>query len=114
MVLILKENLRISNQFLLFANPFAAATEMPGVCPRIRICRVPSAAWADARQRDASNPGTLSRSAKKQMHTRRPQKPGQRTAGWIMSDIGAIAILAIYRINHDSWNADPAFAEVKR
>jgi hypothetical protein len=34
-----------------------------GACPRIRICRVPSAAWADARRRDAGNAGTLSRSA---------------------------------------------------
>ena len=34
-----------------------------GACPRIGICRVPSAAWADARRRDAGNAGTLSRSA---------------------------------------------------
>jgi len=33
-----------------------------GACPSIRICRVPSAAWADARRCDAGNAGTLSRS----------------------------------------------------
>ena len=36
---------------------------MLGVCPSIRICRVPSAAWADARRRDAGDAVTSSRSA---------------------------------------------------
>ena len=38
-------------------NPVLAvryvAHELLGACPRIRMCRVPSAAWADARRRDA-------------------------------------------------------------
>jgi hypothetical protein len=34
-----------------------------GVCPRIRICRVPSAAWANARRCDAGDVGTSPRSA---------------------------------------------------
>jgi hypothetical protein len=39
------------------------AARMLGACPRIRICRVPSDAWADARRRDASDAGSSSRSA---------------------------------------------------
>jgi hypothetical protein len=38
-----------------------------GVCPRIRICRVASAAWADARRRDAGDVAALSRSAGKRI-----------------------------------------------
>jgi hypothetical protein len=39
------------------------ANSLPGACPRIRMCRVPSAAWADARRRDAGDVGASSRSA---------------------------------------------------
>jgi len=34
-----------------------------GACPRIRMCRVPSAAWADARRRDAGDVGASPGSA---------------------------------------------------
>jgi hypothetical protein len=37
--------------------------DLLGACPRIRMCRVPSAAWADARRRDAGDVGASSRSA---------------------------------------------------
>jgi hypothetical protein len=43
-------------------RPLRGASSWLGTCPGIRICRVASAAWADARRRDAGNAVTLSRS----------------------------------------------------
>jgi hypothetical protein len=61
-----------------FAARFRAYRRL-GACPSIRICRVPSAAWADARRRDAGNVGVHRRgAATPQMSTRRrnPKGPG--------------------------------------
>jgi hypothetical protein len=49
-----------------------------GVCPRIRICRVASAAWADTRRRDAGNAVSLSRSANEADAQAPPQHPCTR------------------------------------
>jgi hypothetical protein len=48
-----------------------------GACPRIRICRVPSAAWADARRRDAGDVVASSRSGNAADANAAPESEGR-------------------------------------